>query len=125
MVNEDDIAAARAGNAEAIARLGAEAYATGRIVEATYWTVMARLRGLVELDAVLGNYVGVWKAIGCPEQIGFTNAVFSEEQRQFGFSALLWLGNVDRPFARIWFSRAAHAGNYDARDFMMVYSSQV
>jgi len=118
------IFAAQQGDATAMARLGTEAFAEGRLVEAAYWMVMADLRGFHNLDGIIFSYVETWRQMGCPEQTELTSDFFTEEQRQFGMAALLWISCIDRIFARNWFSNAARAGNYDARDFTMFYCSR-
>jgi len=119
-----DINAAQSGDVTAIAKLGAAAYGEGRIVEAVYWMVMADLRGFRNLGGIIRSYAETWRQIGCPEQTEMTHGYFTEEQRQFGFAALLWIANVDKLFARNWFSNAVRVGNYDARDFMMAYCAR-
>jgi len=121
----DDLGAARAGDAGALARLGLAAHVAGRVVEAVYWMTMAYLRGARDIEPTVFKCVDAWRLLGCPEQIEKTHEAFSEEQRQFGFCVLLWHSGIDRPFARNWFSRASRAGNYDAGDFMMEYGSRV
>lgn len=121
----EDINTAQLGDVTAMARLGADAFGKGRVVEAVFWMVMADLRGFRNLDGVLRDYTAAWVQMGSPEQREMVGPHFGEAQREFGFVALLWFSNLDRLYARNWFSREAKAGNYDAREFTMRYLSRV
>lgn len=109
------------GDCLAMAEFAHLAFDGGAVVEAFYWAQVAELHGHAGIAPFLMTCMNIWTNLGRPEQREYLSEYFGEQQRQFGFCALLYRSEFDPLYARSWFMQAAHKGDPDARAFLMLY----
>ena len=110
--------AAKLGHLEAMAKLGEYALRRGAVVEAYYWTALAKLYGASGLSKTLLLIGSIWMSKGCPAEHRNVYSEFTEMQGSFARALLRIRCAVDAPHARARMRELAEQGCVEAQLFM-------
>ena len=105
----------RLGHSEAMVKLGDYAFRLGEMVEAYYWTALAELKGVADLEETLEKIETEWMKAGCPPQYGDIHDEFTEVQGSFARALLHIRCAVDTSHARVRMSELAEQGCAEAQ----------
>lgn len=110
--------AAGLGHVLARAKLGDYAFRRGWIVEAYYWTLLARLNGSCDLDVALDEIRKVWVREGFPPEYENVRPDFSESQGVFARAVLRLKCGRDVTLARKRLQELADAKCHEAELYL-------
>ena len=110
--------AAKLGHLEAMAKLGEYALRRGAVVEAYYWTALAKLYGASGLSKTLLLIGSIWMSEGCPTEYENVYSEFTEMQGSFARALLRIRCAVDTPTAEARMRELAEQGCVEAQLFM-------